>query len=44
MEAGWDGRLNGSTKATPGVYYVIIDAVGYDGNEYHEQKALHLVR
>ena len=44
MEAGWDGRLNGTTKATPGVYYYIIEAEGYDGMEYNPSGALHLVR
>ncbi|MBO4875524.1 MAG: gliding motility-associated C-terminal domain-containing protein [Bacteroidales bacterium] len=43
-DAGWDGRLNGSTKATPGVYYYIIDAVGLDGHPYNPEGALHLVR
>ena len=43
-DAGWDGRLNGSTKGTPGVYYYIINAVGLDGNEYNPEGALHLVR
>ena len=43
-DAGWDGRLNGSTKGTPGVYYYIIEAVGFDGHEYKEEGALHLVR
>ena len=43
-DAGWDGRLNGSTKATPGVYFYIIEAEGYDGNPYNEEGPLHLVR
>jgi len=43
-DAGWDGRLNGSTKATPGVYYYIISAVGNDGHEYNEEGFLNLVR
>ena len=43
-DAGWDGRLNGSTKATPGVYYYIIEAEGYDGVPYPLEGALHLVR
>jgi len=42
--AGWDGKLNGSTKATPGVYYYIIEAVGKDGKPYEKQGALHLVK
>jgi len=44
MESGWDGRLNGTTKATPGVYYYIIEAEGYDGMEYNPSGPLHLVR
>ena len=43
-DAGWDGRLNGTTKATPGVYYYIIEAEGYDGVTYPLEGALHLVR
>jgi gliding motility-associated-like protein len=43
-DAGWDGRLNGSTKATPGVYYYIIEAEGYDGQPYNEEGFLNLVR
>ena len=43
-DAGWDGRMNGSTKATPGVYYYIIEAEGYDGAQYPLEGALHLVR
>ena len=43
-DAGWDGRLNGSTKATPGVYYYIIEAEGMDGVEYKKEGTLHLVR
>ena len=43
-DAGWDGRMNGSTKATPGVYYYIIQAVGNDDVEYNKEGALHLVR
>lgn len=43
-DAGWDGRLNGTTKATPGIYYYIIEAEGYDNHIYKEEGALHLVR
>jgi len=42
-EAGWDGRLSGGTQASPGVYYYIIRAVGYDGEEYEYTGALQLV-
>ena len=43
-DAGWDGRLNGSTKATPGVYFYIIEAEGFDGIPYNMEGPLHLVR
>ena len=43
-DAGWDGRLNGSTKATPGVYYYIINAEGMDGQPHNKEGALHLVK
>jgi gliding motility-associated-like protein len=42
--AGWDGKLNGSTKATPGVYYYIIDAEGIDGQTFEKRGALQLVK
>ncbi len=44
LEAGWDGRLNGSTKGTPGVYYYIIKAEGFDEVVYELEGALHLVK
>ena len=36
---GWDGKINGRSDASPGMYYYIIRAVGYDdilykGKEY----------
>ena len=43
-DAGWDGRINGSTKATPGVYFYIIEAEGQDGTPYSEEGSLNLVR
>ncbi|MDD3860897.1 MAG: gliding motility-associated C-terminal domain-containing protein, partial [Bacteroidales bacterium] len=43
-EAGWDGTLDGSTKASPGVYYYIIKAEGIDGTPYEIEGALHLMR
>jgi len=43
-EAGWDGKLNGGTEASPGVYYFIINAVGMDEEEYEIQGPLHLMR
>ena len=43
-DAGWDGRLNGSTKAVPGVYFYVIEAEGFDGQVYKLEGSLHLVR
>ena len=43
-EAGWDGKINGGSDASPGVYYFVIKAVGMDDQEYEEQGPLHLVR
>jgi len=43
-EAGWDGTLDGGTKASPGVYYYIIKAEGIDGTPYDSQGVLHLMR
>ena len=31
---GWDGRINGRGAASPGVYYYIIRAVGWDDVKY----------
>ncbi|MCK4630891.1 MAG: gliding motility-associated C-terminal domain-containing protein [Bacteroidales bacterium] len=36
---GWDGKINGRSEASPGIYYYVIRAVGYDdilykGKEY----------
>lgn len=31
---GWDGKINGKADASPGVYYYIIRAVGWDDIEY----------
>ncbi len=31
---GWDGRINGRGAASPGVYYYIIRAVGWDDVQY----------
>ena len=31
---GWDGKINGHGKASPGVYYYIIHAVGWDDVAY----------
>jgi len=43
-EAGWDGNINGGSKAAPGVYYYSIKATGFDGNIYEKYGALHLMR
>jgi hypothetical protein len=42
-EAGWDGKISGGTEASPGVYYYIIKAIGFDGEEYEYTGALQLV-
>lgn len=44
---GWDGKVSGGRYASPGVYYYIIEAVGwdnvhYESNIYHG--FLHLIR
>ena len=31
---GWDGKINGGAEASPGVYFYIIRAVGWDDEEY----------
>ena len=31
---GWDGYIDGSRKASPGVYYYVIEALGWDDVEY----------
>lgn len=43
-ESGWDGKIKGSTNATPGVYYYIIEAEGMDNTQYNVEGAFHLVR
>jgi gliding motility-associated-like protein len=43
-EAGWDGTLSGGTKASSGVYYYVIKAIGHDDQEYTIEGALHLMR
>ncbi len=43
-ESGWDGKIKGSTTATPGVYYYIIEAEGMDNTIYNMEGAFHLVR
>ncbi len=43
-DAGWDGKLSGGSKASTGVYYYIINAVGKDDVEYDLRGHLHLLR
>ncbi|PLX06757.1 MAG: hypothetical protein C0596_13700 [Marinilabiliales bacterium] len=43
-EAGWDGKINGGTNASRGVYYYIIKAEGMDDIEYDLHGPLHLVK
>ena len=43
-EAGWDGNINGGSKAAPGVYFYSITATGFDGNVYEMEGAFHLMR
>jgi len=31
---GWDGYIDAGSKASPGVYYYIIEALGWDDVEY----------
>ncbi|MBI5218612.1 MAG: gliding motility-associated C-terminal domain-containing protein [Bacteroidia bacterium] len=40
---GWDGKLSG-TEASPGVYYYIITAEGWDNIKYDLKGAFHLAR
>jgi len=44
LESGWDGKLQGGTDASVGVYYYVIKAVGMDDAEYDLQGPVHLVR
>jgi gliding motility-associated-like protein len=43
-EAGWDGKMRGGTKASTGVYFYIIKAVGHDDEPYDLYGAFHLLR
>jgi len=43
-EDGWDGKLQGGTDASPGVYYYVIKAIGMDDIEYDLHGPLHLIR
>ncbi|OFX17644.1 MAG: hypothetical protein A2033_09160 [Bacteroidetes bacterium GWA2_31_9] len=33
-DAGWDGKVNGGSLASPGTYYYMIEGVGKDGTEF----------
>jgi len=40
---GWDGRRNGKgPKVSPGVYFYVIHAIGYDGVEHSRRGFFHL--
>jgi len=41
---GWDGNFDGGQKASPGVYYYIIKAKGFDGKEYNPNGSIQLFR
>ncbi len=36
-EIGWDGNFGGGQKATPGVYYYVLKAEGFDGTVYDDK-------
>jgi len=44
--AGWDGSIgnDGGMKATPGVYFIVVYAVGLDGKEHNLTATIHLFR
>lgn len=44
FEKGWDGRVSGGGEASPGVYYYVIKAVGFDGKVYNKKGSFHLFR
>lgn len=44
---GWDGKINGRSKASLGIYYYLIRAVGYDDIQYKGEEYtgfLYLIR
>ncbi len=44
---GWDGRIAGKQMASPGIYYYIVEALGWDDVEYKPRiyrGSLHLIR
>jgi gliding motility-associated-like protein len=40
----WDGRSNSGAECAAGVYYFIIEAMGYDGKEYSLNGSVQLMR
>ena len=40
--AGWDGKVNGGNTASPGTYFYIIEAEGYDAKKYVFKGSLQL--
>lgn len=44
VEGGWDGYTNSGVKAVHGTYLFIIEATGFDGEEYFEKGFVTLVR
>ncbi len=43
-EKGWDGKVPSGGKASAGVYYYVIKAVGFDGKVYDKKGSFHLFR
>ncbi len=41
---GWDGNFNGGQKASPGIYYYVLKAKGFDGIEYEKKGSVQLFR
>lgn len=44
LQAGWDGRTEAGLEVPEGVYYYIITARGFDGQEYEFNGHLRLIR
>ncbi len=42
--AGWDGRIGGSTNASPGVYFYEVTGTGWDDKKYEFTGPLYLYR
>jgi gliding motility-associated-like protein len=43
-ESGWDGKINRKSDASPGVYFYIIQAEGFDGTIFSENGTVTLMR